>query len=65
MARIKIQDIVDDKRTEFRRALEAAVEETIPGAHFDAHELYRAFRRAIGRKCSTWESVPDHYIEKG
>lgn len=64
MARIKIQDIVEDKRTEFRRALEAAVEEAIPGAEFDTSELYRAFRRAIGRKCSTWERVPDHYVEK-
>jgi hypothetical protein len=24
--------------------------------------LFRAFRRAVGRKCNTWEQVPDHYV---
>ena|SRR2546425_677867 len=63
MARVKIEDIVDHLSSEMRRALEDAVKATISDAEFDSHELYRSFRRAVGRKCSTWEQVPDHYVE--
>jgi hypothetical protein len=63
MARVKIEDVVDHLSTEVRRALEAAVAEEIPDAEFDSHALFRAFRRSIGRKCSTWETVPNHYVD--
>lgn len=63
MARIKPQDIVDELSSEMRRALEAAVEETIPDAKFDSHTLFKAFKRAVGRKCGTWERVRDSSVE--
>jgi hypothetical protein len=47
-----------------KRALEAAVDEVLPDAKIDRNELYRAFRRAVGRKCSTWETVSDSDVEK-
>jgi transcriptional regulator GlxA family with amidase domain len=65
VARVKIEEIVDHLSSEMRRALEAAVEECAPDADIDARDLFRAFKRAVGRKCSTWETVPDHYVEKG
>ena len=58
MARVQIEEIVDHLSTEMRKALKQAVENTIPGAEFDERELFRNFRRSVGRKCSTWESVP-------
>jgi hypothetical protein len=63
MARVRIEQIVDHLSSEMRRALEAAVSEVAPDAHVDAHDLFRAFRRAVGRKCSTWETVPDQLVE--
>ena len=64
MARIKIEEIVDHLSSDMRKALESAVENVIPGAQFDRNELFRAFRRAVGHKCSQWENVPDHLVEK-
>jgi hypothetical protein len=64
MASIKIEEVVDHLSSEMRRALEEAVGECIPNAKYDSHELFRAFKRAVYRKCSVWETVPDHYVEK-
>jgi hypothetical protein len=63
MARVKIEDIIDHLSSEMRKALVAAVENELPDAEIDAHSLFRAFKRAVGRKCSTWESVPDSYVD--
>ena len=64
MAKVKMEELVDHLSTEMRRALEMAVREAVPNAEFDPYALFRAFKRAVGRKCSTWESVPDQYIDK-
>ncbi len=64
MARVKIEEIVDHLSTEFRKALDEAVRKEIPDAEFNQRQLFRQFHRAVGRKCNTWESVPDHYVEK-
>jgi hypothetical protein len=63
MARVQIEEVVDHLSSEMRRALEDAVRECAPNASFDPHELFRAFRRAVRRKCSTWERVPDQYVQ--
>ncbi len=63
MARVKIEEIVDHLSSEFRRALADAVSEVVPHAKVDEYDLFRAFKRAVGRKCSAWETVPDHYIQ--
>lgn len=64
MASVKMEEIVDHLSTEVRRALENSVRQVAPDARIDSYELFRAFRREIGRRCSTWEKVPDHYVEK-
>jgi len=63
MARVKIEDVVDHLSSEMRRALEDAIREEIPNAEFDSYALFRAFKRAVYRKCSVWENVPDQYVE--
>jgi len=63
MARVKMEKIVEHLRTEVKRALEDAVKEVLPSARVDSDDLYRAFRRAIGRKCNTWERVPDSNVD--
>ena len=64
MARVKIEEIVDHLSTEFTKALDEAVRMEIPNAEFNQHQLFRNFCRAVGRKCNTWESVPNQYVEK-
>ena len=64
MARVKIQSIVEYLDYDMKRALEDAVSRALPEADIDRSELYREFRRAVGRKCSTWVNVPDHDVEK-
>ena len=63
MARVKIEDVIESLDYGIKRALEDAVNRTIPNAQFDRNQLFREFRKAVGRKCSTWEKVPDRYIE--
>lgn len=63
MARVQADEIVDHLSTEFRKALAEAVREVIPNVKFDEYALFRAFKRAVYRKCSTWETVPDRYVE--
>ena len=63
MARVKIEEVVDHLSTEMRRALGDTVREVLPNANVDEHALFRAFVRAVRRKCNTWERVPDHYVE--
>ena len=64
MARVKIESIIEHLDNDMKRALEDAVGSVLPDADLDRSELFRAFRRAISRKCSTWVSVPDQHVEK-
>jgi hypothetical protein len=63
MARVQITGVVEQLRSEMKRALEAAVTEVLPHSEFDRNELFRAFRRAVGRKCPQWVQVPDHFVD--
>ena len=63
MARVRVEAVVEHLSSEFRKALDAAVRRQLPGAQFNAHQLYRDFRREVGRKCSTWETVPGSSVE--
>lgn len=64
MARVKIEDVIDHLSYEMKRALEDAVAEVARDARINRDELFRAFKRAVYRKCNTWEEVPDHFVEK-
>ena len=63
MAKVKIESIVDHLSLEMRKALEIAVSEEIGDVDFDPKALFKAFRKAVYRKCSVWETVPDAYVE--
>jgi hypothetical protein len=64
MAKVRIEEIIEDLDSEMKRALEDAVKEILPEAEFDRNTLYRAFLRAVRRKCSNWETVKDQNVEK-
>ena len=63
MAQVKIQSIIEHLDYDMKRALEEAVSRVSPDSDIDRNELYREFRRSVGRKCSTWVSVADHDVE--
>jgi hypothetical protein len=63
LARIKIEDVIDSLDHDIKKALEVAVKQVIPGAQFNTGVLFKAFVRAVGRKCNTWERVPDSYVD--
>lgn len=64
MARVRIEEIVDHLSSEMRRALEEVFAKHAPNASIDSYQAFRDFRSAVYRKCSTWERVPDQYVDK-
>jgi hypothetical protein len=64
MTRVKIESIIEHLDYDMKRALEDAVSRVVPDVDLDRAGLYREFRRAVGRKCSTWVTVPDDHVEK-
>lgn len=64
MARVKIEDVIDHSDTDIRRALEETIKHHFPDTAFDKRAVFRTFLRMVRRKCSTWETVPDEYVEK-
>ena len=63
MAQIQVEELVDHLSSEFRRALTDTIREVLPDADFDERAAYRVFKRAVGRKCNTWEAVPKNIIK--
>jgi hypothetical protein len=57
------EEIVDHLSSEVRKALKDAVQEVMPSAQFDEQKLFRAFKRALSRKCSRWEQVSDRCVK--
>ena len=64
MAKVRIEEIVEHLDYDMKRALEDAISRVLPGIKIDRTSLYRAFRKAVGRKCSTWVDVSDNDVEK-
>jgi hypothetical protein len=62
LAKVNIEEIIDHLSYDMRRALADAISETLPHAEFDEREVFRAFQRAVRRKCNTWEDVPNQHV---
>jgi hypothetical protein len=63
MARIKPEEVVDELNFEFRAALGEAVKEIMLDAQFNVQQLFAAFKHAIRKRCRTWETGRDSYVE--
>jgi hypothetical protein len=63
MARVKIEEVVDHLSSEFTAALLETFRKHAPDAQINQHQAFRDFKSAVYRKCSTWERVPDRYVE--
>ena len=63
MARVKIEEIIDHLDREIMKSLEATCKKHFPNQEFNSRDLFRTFKKEVYRKCSTWERVPDRYVE--
>jgi hypothetical protein len=63
VARVKIEAIVDHLSLEMRKALEIAVKGEVGDVDFDPRALFKASKKAVYRKCSVWERVPDSCVD--
>ncbi|MDY0904533.1 hypothetical protein [Pedobacter sp. CFBP9032] len=64
MAKVKIEEIIDYIDTDIRKALSETIKKHFPNEDFNDREVFRTFKRMISRKCSSWENVPDGFVEK-
>jgi hypothetical protein len=63
MAKVQMEKIVEHLSYQMRKALAQTFENAAPGVEIDEYEFFREFRRSVARKCSTWEVVPDEFVE--
>jgi hypothetical protein len=63
MAKVKPEDIIENLKTPFKKALVEAVNQVIPNTEFDQEQLFREFKKQIRFKCSTWERVPSTAVQ--
>jgi hypothetical protein len=63
MARVKIEEIIEHLSSEMQGALSDALSEVAPDADVNKEHFFRAFKKAVYRRCNTWENVPDQYVE--
>ncbi len=62
MKKIDMEEVVDHLGSEIRRALKDAVDRNVRDERVDEYQLFRDFKRAVGRRCRKWESVPDRCV---
>ncbi len=63
MAKIKAGEIIEHLAQPMRKALEDALTKVLPGTQYDPQELFKEFRRAVGRRCRPYEIVPESYVD--
>ncbi len=64
MVEVAIEEIISRLDREMEKALEDAVSYVLPDAIINKNQLFKAFVKAVGKRCSNWESVPDHCVKK-
>lgn len=63
MARVKIVEVLEHLDHDLKRAMEDAVRAALPEAEIDRNVLFREFLKSVRRKCSDWETVPNHAVQ--
>ena len=63
MTEVRIENVVEHLRSEFKKALNDTMRELCPDASFDESEAFRHFLKRVGHRCRTWEEVPDSCIK--
>jgi len=65
MARINMEEIVEELDENFSRVLKAVVDEVAPGNDLEPGTIMRTFRMRLERGFDRWEHVPDRCVDAG
>ena len=65
MARINMEEIVEELDGNFERVLKAVVDDLFPGNGVEKRQIMRTFRNRLERGFGPWEHVPDRCIDAG
>ena len=65
MARINMEEIVDQLDNNFSQVLKAVVDEIAPDNTADVRMIMRIFRKRLERSFEHWENVPDRCVDVG
>ncbi|GAI03871.1 unnamed protein product, partial [marine sediment metagenome] len=65
MARINMEEIVDELDENFARVLKAVVDEVAPENTADPRQIMRIFRMRLERGFERWEHVTDRCVDVG
>ncbi len=63
MARIKLEETLEQLYDDIQPSLAEAVKELIPDAEFESGKLFRAFLKAVGKRQHDWVRIPDNLID--
>ncbi|TCK98021.1 hypothetical protein EDC19_0427 [Natranaerovirga hydrolytica] len=63
MARIKIEGVLESLDYDLKKALRDTIDEYSKQSSMSDSELFRLFVKKATRRCSTWERVPDRFID--
>ncbi|MFC1538690.1 hypothetical protein ACFL6H_04640 [Candidatus Latescibacterota bacterium] len=65
MARINMEEIVDELDENFSRVLKAVFDELIPDNDIESRQIMRTFRTRLERGFEHWEHVPERCVDVG
>jgi hypothetical protein len=65
MAKVKIEAVVYNLESEFKKALADTMLQFAPQTEYDVNILFKYFLKRIDKHCSVWEKVPDECIQTG
>ena len=65
MARINMENIIEELDDNFSRVLKAVFDELVPGNDIENRQIMRTFRMRLERGFDHWEHVPDRCVDAG
>ena len=65
MARINMEEIVDELDDNFMRVLKSVFDEIIPDNNVESRQIMRTFRMRLERGFNRWEYVSDRCVDMG
>ena len=65
MARINMEELVEELNDNFSRTLKAVIDEIAPDNNADERTIMRIFRMKLERGFERWEHVPDRCVDVG
>ena len=65
MARINMEEIVEELDDNFMRVLKSVFDEIIPDNNVESRQIMRTFRMRLERGFDHWEHVSDRCVDMG